>query len=166
MIGESSGNGHPFSWQAIFNGYNPQTIENCGFPVIYDYLAKESWDKDHIPNFKITKVWTNNPSRTEFIASTSSLCKPCQNFEDLFDEIDAFIVARDDYYPNELILNRVLQQGKPILFDKQISYSLKSTKSMIDLANSYKVPIISGSAIGFDENLNLQELIIIRAFIL
>ena len=159
LIGESSGNGHPFSWQAIFNGYNQSTIDKCGYPVISDYLSKQSWTKDHVKGFRITHSWTDNPTRTEFISSTSKYCSPCITIDQLIDEVDAIIVARDDYYPNEYILNKVLPSGKPILFDKQISYSLEKTKIMLNLATDSNVSIFSGSAIGFDSSLNIVKML-------
>lgn len=159
LIGESSGNGHPFSWQSIFNGYNKSTIAKCGYPVISDYLSKESWTRDHIKGFRITKIWTDNPSRTEFISSTSKHCESCINIDQLISEVDAIIVARDDYYPNEYILKKVIPSGKPILFDKQISFSLEKTKEMLKLAEEHNIAIFSGSAIGFDSSFNIKKLL-------
>ena len=159
LIGESPGNGHPFSWQAIFNGYNQETIYKCGYPVISEYLSKQSWTLDHIKDFRITKAWTDNPSRTEFISSTSKYCDPCIKIDQLIDDVDAIIVARDDYYPNEYILKKVIPACKPILFDKQISFSLEKTKQMLNLASKKKVPIFSGSAIGFDSSLNIKKML-------
>ena len=37
IIGISEGNGHPYSWSAIFNGYNHEYAQDCPFPVIPDY---------------------------------------------------------------------------------------------------------------------------------
>ena len=48
IIGISDGNGHPYSWSAIINGYEPAKMENCGFPVIPRYLAKKTF---HAENF-------------------------------------------------------------------------------------------------------------------
>ena len=31
VIGISSGNGHPYSWSAIINGYNEHEMLNCRF---------------------------------------------------------------------------------------------------------------------------------------
>ena len=31
MIGMNDGNGHPYSWSAIFNGYDPIEMENALF---------------------------------------------------------------------------------------------------------------------------------------
>ena len=43
IIGLSPGNGHPYSWAAICNGYNTEAMSNCPFPIIPEYLAKETW---------------------------------------------------------------------------------------------------------------------------
>ena len=36
VLGLSEGNGHPYSWSAIFNGYDPQAMASCPFPDIPD----------------------------------------------------------------------------------------------------------------------------------
>ena len=41
MLGMVPGNGHPYSWSAIFNGYDPQEMANCPYPAIPQYLGKE-----------------------------------------------------------------------------------------------------------------------------
>ncbi len=37
IIGSSSGNGHPYSWSAIFNGYDKSLMNDCPFDVIPKY---------------------------------------------------------------------------------------------------------------------------------
>jgi hypothetical protein len=34
MLGMIEGNGHPYSWSAIVNGYNPEEMAKCPFPMI------------------------------------------------------------------------------------------------------------------------------------
>ena len=41
ILGMTEGNGHPYSWSAIFNGYNKKYMDECPFPVIKDYLYKQ-----------------------------------------------------------------------------------------------------------------------------
>ena len=36
IIGISEGNGHPYSWAAIFNAYNPEIMKTCPYPVIFE----------------------------------------------------------------------------------------------------------------------------------
>jgi len=61
VIGLSPGNGHPYSWSAIFNGYNLQAMEECGFPVIPRYLEKQNFPDDGIQSAKVTHIWTQDP---------------------------------------------------------------------------------------------------------
>jgi hypothetical protein len=46
IIGMSEGNGHPYSWSAIINGYNMDHMLDCPFPVIPEYLFKEPYPKN------------------------------------------------------------------------------------------------------------------------
>ena len=48
IIGLSEGNGHPYSWSAIFNGYDSTAMEECGFQAIPRYLEKQQFPKDAI----------------------------------------------------------------------------------------------------------------------
>src|SRR5690554_2257137 len=41
VIGLSDGNGHPYSWSAIVNGYDPVAMQACEFPVIPEYLGHQ-----------------------------------------------------------------------------------------------------------------------------
>ena len=38
MLGMIDGNGHPWSWSAIVNGYRPEKLGPCPYPVIPQYL--------------------------------------------------------------------------------------------------------------------------------
>ena len=44
----SEGNGHPYSWSAIFNGYNRDEMKNCIFPVIPEYLNNQVFPEDFL----------------------------------------------------------------------------------------------------------------------
>ena len=42
MLGMIPGNGHPWSWSAIINGYDPDVMAaKCTYPGIIDYLAEQ-----------------------------------------------------------------------------------------------------------------------------
>ena len=40
IIGISEGNGHPYSWSAIINGYNKKKMEECKYESIPSYLKR------------------------------------------------------------------------------------------------------------------------------
>lgn len=41
MLGMVEANGHPYSWSAMFNSYDKEAMEDCGYPVIPRYPEKE-----------------------------------------------------------------------------------------------------------------------------
>ena len=50
IIGMTEGNGHPYSWSAMFNKFDRAAMpRECPFPVIPVYLAKENYDMMGIP---------------------------------------------------------------------------------------------------------------------
>ena len=46
MIGYNEGNGHPYSYSAIFNGYNrKELLKKCPYPIIKKYLINDHKNK-------------------------------------------------------------------------------------------------------------------------
>ena len=62
MLGMVDGNGHPYSWSAIFNGYDPAAMASCPFPVIPVYLGREPSENLGVPGAAVTHIWTDDPS--------------------------------------------------------------------------------------------------------
>ena len=62
IIGMSEGNGHPYSWAAIFNGFNKHKMAFCPFKSIPEYLQKENYPDDFLSNYgEVTHIWTQEP---------------------------------------------------------------------------------------------------------
>ena len=159
IIGESPGNGHPFSWQAICNGYDPKIIKECGYPAINLYLSKHDLEVEKLSDCVVSSIWTENPSRAEFISSVSDICRASNSIEELCNSVDGIIIARDDYYPNEYLFDILSRFKKPILFDKQISFSKEKVKEILKKSIDQRIPIFSGSSIGYDTDLQIEGLI-------
>ena len=64
----SDGNGHPYSWSAICNGYSPVEMAASGFPVIPEYLSKQTWPEARLPDVAVSHVWTQDPATSNKIA--------------------------------------------------------------------------------------------------
>ena len=60
MLGMVDGNGHPYSWSALFNGYDPEKMAKCPYPAIPGYLNKEPKDTLKIPGAQVTHIWTDD----------------------------------------------------------------------------------------------------------
>ena len=69
MIGMTEGNGHPYSWSAMFNKFDRVRMPaECPFPVIPVYLARENYETMGIPGASVECIWSMNSccSRKEF----------------------------------------------------------------------------------------------------
>src|ERR1051325_11859660 len=73
MLGMIEGNGHPYSWSAIVNGYDPAEMAKCPFPVIPQYLAEVPRNTMRILGARVTHVWTDNPEDAPKIAAASKI---------------------------------------------------------------------------------------------
>ena len=96
VIGLSDGNGHPYSWSAIFNGCDMAYMKDCGFPVIPEYLSKQRFPDDCIPNAHVTHIWTQDRAVSEHVAKASLIPNVVDRMEDMIGEVDAVLLARDD----------------------------------------------------------------------
>ena len=54
IIGLSEGNGHPYSFSAIINGYNEEYLSQSGWNVILEYLKAQEEKEFKQFNAKIT----------------------------------------------------------------------------------------------------------------
>ena len=104
IIGLSSGNGHPYSWSAIFNGYDPEEMARCPFPSIPEYLGKRSFPEDAIADAEVTHVWCDSEDAAQSVSKCSLVGNICHSLEELVDSVDAILLARDDA-ENNLRLN-------------------------------------------------------------
>lgn len=71
IIGLSEGNGHPYSFSAIFNGYNEEKMKECPYPVIYEYLSKQDKTDMCISDAKATHIWTQDKKQSMHIAEAT-----------------------------------------------------------------------------------------------
>ena len=123
IIGLSPGNGHPYSWAAICNGYDAQAMANCGFPSIPDYLARRSWPEDQLVGARVTHIWTQDSVESYKIAQASLIDNVVDRPEDMIGEIDALLLARDDAQNHLHFAEPFLREGLPVYIDKPVALS-------------------------------------------
>jgi predicted dehydrogenase len=155
IIGLSPGNGHPYSWAAICNGYDPEAMADCGFPAIPDYLARQSWPEDRLAGARVTHVWTQDKAESHKIARASRIetasCKP----EDMIGQIDALLLARDDAQNHLRFAEPFLRAGLPVYIDKPVALSEAGFDALHALQR-YPGQIFSCSALRFAPELQLD----------
>ena len=121
IIGISEGNGHPFSFSAIINGFNNEAMKNSGWSVIYNYLIKRHESEFGFHNVKVTHAWTQDPRQTQMLTEASRIPNGVQNVDDMLKEVDGVIIARDDHQSHMLYAKTFLESGKFVFIDKPLS---------------------------------------------
>ncbi|MBM7094952.1 Gfo/Idh/MocA family oxidoreductase [Bacillus sp. H-16] len=128
IVGYNKGNGHPFSFSAIINGYDPSLITSAGWEVIRNYLDRRDLSEFGFGNIKVTHAWTQDP------LTTKQLCKACfipnaiTNIEDMCNEVDAVIIARDDFECHKSLSAHFLEKDIPVFIDKPLSVKEEELK--------------------------------------
>lgn len=149
MIGLNEGNGHPYSFSAIFNGYDEKALqEECPFVLIKEYLPREHRNEIFIKNAKVTHIWTQDRKISEQVARVSRIDNIVNEPEQLIGKVDAVILARDDVENHWRMAEPFLKAGLPIYIDKLLAHNREDLDKFIQIAgNGY--PIYAGSSIRY-----------------
>lgn len=153
MIGFNEGNGHPFSYSAIFNGYDPvELTKRCPFALIKEYLPREHRNENFIDSAKVTHIWTQDKKISENIAKVSLIPDIVDNFVDLIGKVDGVILARDDPWNHLEIAEPFLKKGIPIFIDKQLVSTRADLDKIIELTG-HDYPLMAGSPMRYTRDL-------------
>jgi len=156
IIGISEGNGHPYSWSSIFNGYNKELAQDCPFPVIPDYLSKQQFPKDQIQNARVTCVWTQDIEQSRAIALFSCIDYVCETLSEMAEKVDAVLLARDDAETHFEYALPFLKAGIPIFIDKPFAYSTQEAQLMLDNCQ-HEWQLFTCSSLRFAKEFQLAE---------
>ena len=128
MLGMIEGNGHPYSWSAIINGYDPAAMAACPYPVILAYLGKQPLPSVRIPGARVTHIWTDDPADAPRVAAASKIEHVVQRPEDVIGQVDAVIVATDDGDDHVRRARPFVEAGLPVFVDKPLATNLADLK--------------------------------------
>lgn len=121
MIGYNEGNGHPFSFAAIVNGFDEAAMREAGWGVIADYLAPRSAGELGIPGVEVSHVWAPDPEIAEQIRRASRVPHRVNEVGELIGRVDAVMIARDDWQEHERLAKPFLDAGLPTFVDKPLT---------------------------------------------
>jgi len=128
IIGTSEGNGHPYSFSAIVNGYDAALLKKSAWKPIYDYLAKRNESEIGIPEMHISHVWTQSNAESQLIAKIANIENVCEDVSDMISEVDGVIIARDDWSCHIELAMQFLESGKPVFIDKPLTLKMDELK--------------------------------------
>lgn len=127
IIGINQGNGHPYSFSAIINGYKKKYMARSGWENIYAYLeARDPSDFGiNTENFsaRISHIWTQDIKESKKIAKATNIEYICKDINEMIETVDAIIIARDDWECHKTLSKPFLERGKYVFIDKPLSLS-------------------------------------------
>ena len=152
VMGLSKGNGHPYSWSAICNGYDKKYMDECPFPVIPQYLYKQNYPDDFIDDAEVAYIWTQDRKISEHVARASKIENVVDDYREMIGKVDGILLARDDA-ENHLEMSRCfLEAGIMIYIDKPLAFDLETANKIFSLAR-FDNQIFSCSALCYAREL-------------
>lgn len=144
IIGVSEGNGHPFSYSSIINGYSPEALAVSGWPGIYEYVRRRHASEFGIGDWKITHAWTQTPETTGKLCAACLIANPVADHREFSGKVDAVVVARDDHEMHLQIARPFLEAGLPVFIDKPLSLDLNELRELKPYLESGQLMSCSG----------------------
>ena len=156
IIGVSDGNGHPYSWSAIINGYDEEKMNKCEYASIAKYLKKNSRELKKIDDVEVSHIWTQDESETKKIAESTYIRKQCRHWDEMLDQVDGLLLARDDSENHKRYAEKFLRKGIPVYIDKPIATTKSKAEEIYNL-EIYPGQIFTCSALRYADEFNLDE---------
>ena len=149
IIGMTEGNGHPYSWSAMFNKFDREAMpRECPFPVIPAYLAKEDYDTMGIPGAHMCCVACDNRADAEHVAKLSLIPRVCDRPEDMIGSVDAVIIATDIGSEHVRRIRPFVEAGLPVFVDKPLCDNREDLEYFTKLYES-GYPLLSSSSMRY-----------------
>lgn len=149
MLGMVEGNGHPYSWSAIFNGYDPEEMKRCPYPTIPDYLGREPRERLGIPGARVTHIWTDDPADAPRVARASLIPQVVDLPEAVLGQVDAVIVATDIGSEHVSRCRPFVEAGLPVFVDKPLVDNAEDLAVFRRWVEDEGRPILSSSCMAY-----------------
>lgn len=155
MLGMIEGNGHPYSWSAIVNGYDPAEMAHCPYPAIPGYLGRQPLESMGIPGARVTHVWTDDPADAPKVAAASRIGQVVARPEDVIGQVDAVVIATDDGNDHVRRARPFVEAGLPVFIDKPLATNLDDLRQFVAWQRAGKV-LLSTSGMRYAPELRLD----------
>jgi predicted dehydrogenase len=144
IIGVSEGNGHPFSYGSIINGYEPEALAASGWPGIYEYVRRRHASEFGLGDWRITHAWTQDPEVTKKLCAACRIPHEVADYREFLGKVDAVIIARDDYETHAQMALPFLEAGLPVFVDKPLSLEIPELRAFNPFLESGQLMSCSG----------------------
>jgi hypothetical protein len=144
IIGLSEGNGHPFSFSAIVNGYDDARFADAGWPVILNYLKQQPAERFGFDDVRVTHAWTQDAATTRRLCDACLIDTACSTVDEMLGAVDAVIVARDDWESHADFALPFLNSGLPVFVDKPLTLDASELQAFLPFLQAGKLMSCSG----------------------
>lgn len=148
MLGMVDGNGHPYSWSAIFNGYDAEAMADCPYAAIPEYLGKEPATSFGHGGARVTHIWTDDPADAVKVARASLIPNVVEQPECVIGHVDAVIVATDKGEEHVARCRPFVEAGLPVFADKPLTDNESDLKTFVQWVREGR-PILSSSCMRY-----------------
>jgi hypothetical protein len=151
MLGCTPGNGHPYSWSAMFNGYDREAMtRECPFAGIPVYLNKQPTDTLTIPGAKVTHICCAGEGgfTAEHVAKCSLIPNVVQQPTDVIGHVDAVVIATDIGSEHVQRARPFIEAGLPVFIDKPLTDNTADLNTFRAWAAAGK-PLMSSSSMRY-----------------
>lgn len=153
MLGMIPGNGHPYSWSAIINGFDPAAMASCPYPVIPKYLGARPLETVRVPGAQVTHIWTEDLAEARHVAAASLIPNVVVRPEDVIDHVDAVLVSTDDGLDHVRRARPFVEAGLPVFVDKPLAVSVAELRPFIAWQRD-GAPLLSSSGLRYAPELD------------
>jgi len=154
IIGMTEGNGHPYSWSAIFNGYDREAMRQiCPFAGIPAYLDKESPTTMRINGAAVTHIYCDRRADAEQVRKCSLIEQVVDAPEEMIGQVDAVVIATDIGSEHVRRARPFVEAGLPVFIDKPLCDNRHDLALFRKWINDEKRPIMSSSSMRYAKEL-------------
>lgn len=151
VLGCTAGNGHPYSWSAIFNGYDREVMTaECPFPGIPAYLNPQPAEELTIAGASVTHIHCAGDGgfTAEHVAKCSRIPNVVAAPEDVIGHVDAVIIATDIGGEHVERARPFVEAGLPVFVDKPLTDNIDDLRTFCSWVESGR-PIMSSSSMRY-----------------
>lgn len=132
MLGMIPGNGHPYSWSAIVNGFDRAAMSRCPYAAISAYLERQPAGSVGIPGARVTHLWTDDPTEAPAVAAAALIPEIVGRPEDVLGHVDAVLIATDDGHDHVRRARRFVEAGLPVFVDKPLALNADDLRTFLE----------------------------------
>ncbi len=155
MLGMIEGNGHPYSWSGIINGYNPEEMAKCPYTGIPIYMGRQPLEAVCIPGARVTHIWTDDPVDAPKVAAASLIANVVNKPEDVIGQVDAVIIATDDGNDHVRRAQPYVEANLPVFIDKPMATNIADLRQFVQWQQAGKI-MLSTSGMRYAPEMRLS----------